>query len=287
MFLLENLRQEKHKIIVAHINYKKRIDSDWDEKIVRDYCQKYSLPLEIYQAENANYFFKGNFQDKARKTRYISFQKLADKYQTKYIAVAHHFDDHLETYLLQKQRKSLVDYWGLPNQTKLEKYWILRPLLSFTKQQIINHLNQKRIDYATDSTNQLPIYQRNIIRKKLTELGEKEKLSLQKEIFQKNKELKKIKLSVKKESQKLITSSYTLQLKKASKEESSEIHLRLLYLWVNQSTNGLLQQRKKKLLAEIYKQLFISKKNSLIIELGRKFQVIKSNHQATILPKNN
>ena len=110
MFLLDNLRRKKYKIIVAHINYKKRIDSDWDEKIVKNYCQKHSLLLEIHQEKNGNHFSKINFQDKARKIRYNFFQKLADKNQTKYIVVAHHFDDHLETYLLQKQRKSLVDY---------------------------------------------------------------------------------------------------------------------------------------------------------------------------------
>nr|CAG8433656.1 12618_t:CDS:2 [Entrophospora candida] len=109
MFLLNNLRREKYKFIVSHINYKKRIDSDRDEKIVRDYCQNYSLPLEVYQVENVNYFLKGNFQDKARKIRYNFFQRLAEKYQTRYIVVAHHFDDHLETYLLQKQRKVLKE----------------------------------------------------------------------------------------------------------------------------------------------------------------------------------
>jgi tRNA(Ile)-lysidine synthase len=275
-----------YNLVVAHVNYQKRIDSDWDEKIVRNYCRKYSLLYEVYQVQGSEYNLKNNFQDKARQIRYHFFQKLADQYQTKYIVVAHHFDDHLETYLLQKQRKSLVDYWGLPTKTKFKKYWILRPLLPFTKQQITKYLNQKKIDYAIDSTNQLPIYQRNVIRKSLTELTKKEKSNLQKEIHQQNQELKRIKLLVKKEREKLITTPYTLKLKK-EREKSSEIYLRLLYFWVNRATNGLLQQRKKKLLTEIYKQLFISQKNTLIIALGKKFQIIKFNNQATILPKNN
>jgi tRNA(Ile)-lysidine synthase TilS/MesJ len=44
MFLLDKMRSEAYNLVVAHVNYKKRIDSDWDEKIVRDYCQTYSLP---------------------------------------------------------------------------------------------------------------------------------------------------------------------------------------------------------------------------------------------------
>jgi tRNA(Ile)-lysidine synthetase-like protein len=110
MFLLEKMRCEEYNLVVAHINYKKREDSDYDEKLVRDYCQKYSLPCEVYQFQGSEYSSISNFQDKARKIRYDFFRKLADKYRTKYIVVAHHLDDHLETYLLQKQRCSLVDY---------------------------------------------------------------------------------------------------------------------------------------------------------------------------------
>ena len=110
MFLLEKLCREEYKIIVAHVNYKKRKNSDYDEKVVKDYCQKYSLSCEVYQAKGSEYHSISNFQDRARQIRYNFFQKLADKYQTKYIVVAHHLDDHLETYLLQKKRKSLVEY---------------------------------------------------------------------------------------------------------------------------------------------------------------------------------
>ena len=118
MFLLDKMRLEKFNLVVAHVNYKKRESSDYDEKLVKNYCQKHSLPYEVYQLQGSEYNSIKNFQDKARRIRYDFCQELAQKYQTKYIVVAHHFDDHLETYLLQKQRKSLVEYWGLPAKTK-------------------------------------------------------------------------------------------------------------------------------------------------------------------------
>jgi len=96
--------------VVAHVNYKKRENSDYDEKLVRNYCQKHFLACEVYQVKGSEYNSTSNFQDRARKIRYDFFQKLANKYQTKYIVVAHHLDDHLETYLLQKQRNSLVEH---------------------------------------------------------------------------------------------------------------------------------------------------------------------------------
>src|SRR5271166_4493509 len=101
---------ENYNFVVAHVNYKKRESSDYDEKLVGNYCQKYSLPCEVYQVKGSECNSISNFQDRARQIRYNFFQRLADKYQTKYVIVAHHRDDHLETYLLQKQRKSLVEY---------------------------------------------------------------------------------------------------------------------------------------------------------------------------------
>ena len=110
LFLLEKMRLGGYNLMAAHVNYKKRKNSDYDEKLVKDYCQKYSLSCEIYQVQNSEYNSVSNFQDRARQIRYNFFQKLATKYQTKYIVIAHHRDDHRETYLLQKQKKSLAEY---------------------------------------------------------------------------------------------------------------------------------------------------------------------------------
>ncbi|MCE8164144.1 MAG: tRNA lysidine(34) synthetase TilS, partial [Candidatus Moeniiplasma glomeromycotorum] len=150
MFLMDKIRSENYNLVVAHVNYQKRSTSIEDEKIVWNYCQKYSLTCEIYQVKGSEYDLISNFQDKARQIRYNFFQKLAQKYRTKYIIIAHHFDDHLETYLLQNQRKSLVEYWGLPAKTRQGKCWIIRPLLTINKQQIYQYLAQKKINYAVD-----------------------------------------------------------------------------------------------------------------------------------------
>jgi len=39
MFLLDNLRQKRYKLIVAHVNYHKRKESDRDEELVKEYCR--------------------------------------------------------------------------------------------------------------------------------------------------------------------------------------------------------------------------------------------------------
>ncbi|MCE8162894.1 MAG: tRNA lysidine(34) synthetase TilS [Candidatus Moeniiplasma glomeromycotorum] len=281
LFSLDNLRQSRYKIIVAHVNYHKRVESDREEILVKNYCQNYSLSCEVYSVQSSEYNLVSNFQALARKIRYNFFQILARKYQTKYIIIAHHFDDCLETYLLQKQRRSLVDYWGISPKTKYQKYWVLRPFLSFTKSQIIHYLNQKKISYSTDSTNQLPICQRNIIRQKLNSLGLTEKNNLAQEIKAKNQQLKKTKSLVKKEKKRLIKQNNVLELN-LQPQLAPEIYLRLIYEWVNSITNGLLQQSKKRRLNEIYKQLFESPKKKAVVNLGSKWQIIKSDGQASL-----
>lgn len=281
MFCLEKMRSGCYKIVVAHVNYQKREESGYDEGLVRDYCQKYSLPLEIRRVEKDEYMLSVNFQDWARQLRYNFFQEVAQKYQTRYIVIAHHQDDHCETYLLQKNRKSLVDYWGLPLTTQRGKFKILRPLLSLNKRQIIDYLTEKNIAYALDVTNQLPIYQRNILRLQVENLSSLEKDNLLREIQAKNYELKKIKSLVSEQKKKFILSNSTFYINRAD-NYSPEIYLRLLYSWIDQVAENLLYHRKKKLLIEVYKQLFISKKNSLVIKLGGDWQIVKNGLTAIV-----
>ena len=104
----------------------------------------------------------------------------------------------------------------------------MRPLLSLNKQQICQYLAQKKINYAVDITNQLPIYQRNIFRKKLDNLSKEGKKTLEKEIKEQNQELRKVKKLVKITAKKLIISPFVLKLDKKD-EYLPEVYLRLLY----------------------------------------------------------
>ncbi len=85
---------KKSKVVVAHINYKKRADSDIDQKIVEDFCAKYEIPCEVLVVTKE---CVGNFQKWARDIRYEYFKKIYQKYDCKKLLVAHHLDDFIET----------------------------------------------------------------------------------------------------------------------------------------------------------------------------------------------
>lgn len=284
MFLLDKMRDLDYNFAVAHVNYHQREESNKDEELVIKYCQNLNLPFFVCQVQFKPQ--KKNFQAEARRIRYNFFQTIARQWKSRYIITAHHLDDHLETYYLQKKRKSLVEHWGLAPKVcwkgdKTKKFWILRPLLAVKKEQIYQYLTQKNLLYAIDKTNYLPLYQRNIARQKINSLSTTEKKELQNEVKQKNRELHQTKKLLKKQIKEVIIgSSFNLAVWEIN---SPELKLRLLYHWINQNTNNAFVNRKRQICAEVNKQLTSPKKKITII-LSKGYQ-IKKNHPWAVLEK--
>ena len=183
MALLDKLYKQGHTIIVAHVNYHKRDTANRDEKIVRDYCQERSIEVEVQEPTFDN---KSNFQSWARKVRYDFFFELATKNDTDQIYVAHHLDDHLETYLFQKSRNMLCDHYGLKSENIMKGMKIIRPLLHETKTQLMEYCDQNNIEYGIDESNLGNDYTRNKIRhSQIEKMSLLEKLRLNEEIQKK------------------------------------------------------------------------------------------------------
>ena len=126
--ILLNLQEKlKFKIIVAHVNHKKRVESDEEEQFLEDYCFKKNLVFEKMILDNK---YKGNFEAYARKERYKFFEELMNKHQANILMTAHHGDDLVETILMRLTRGSnLKGYQGISLITKKNNYQIIRPLL--------------------------------------------------------------------------------------------------------------------------------------------------------------
>ena len=128
MALLNMCKEHNLNIIVAHMNYLKRESANRDEQIVIDYCEKNHIKCEVkHQLEPCN----ENFQAFARKKRYAFYEQLMKKYQASKVLLAHHLDDHIETYLLQQQRNSQSDYYGIAKEVYVHNCLIYRPLLKY------------------------------------------------------------------------------------------------------------------------------------------------------------
>ena len=163
MALLDKLYNEGKKLVVCHVNYGFRESANRDENIVREYCVKRNLILEVLKGFKYDKK-EGNFENWARVIRYNFFKEMYKKYDCEYLYVGHNLDDLLETYFIQKERKGKCDYYGLREDSYIYEMQVKRVLLDYSKQELTDYCNNNNICFGVDETNFDETYLRNNIR---------------------------------------------------------------------------------------------------------------------------
>lgn len=148
----------------AHCNFHLRGDeSDRDERFVRHLCETLSVPLHVTHFDTEMYakYKHISIEMAARELRYSWFESLRMECNASVIAVAHHRDDNVETFLLNLIRGTGIQ--GLKGISPRNGY-IVRPLLQVSRADILNYLYVLHQNYVTDSSNLHDEYKRNKIR---------------------------------------------------------------------------------------------------------------------------
>lgn len=156
----------------AHCNFRLReSESDRDEAFVRDLCDKLGVQLHSIHFDTRHYAaaHKISIEMAARELRYTWFEQIRLQSKADVIAVAHHQDDSVETFLLNLIRGTGLN--GLQG-IRAKNGYIVRPLLTVTRQEITTYLQSIGQDYVTDSSNLEDEYTRNKIRLNLLPLLE-------------------------------------------------------------------------------------------------------------------
>ncbi len=152
---------------LAHANFQLRgAESEEDEAFVRGLSTKLGRKLHIRSFDITEYQNSGNFsvQMAARDLRYRWFRDLIS--QKGYVAVltAHHLEDNLETFLINLSRGTgIKGLCGIPARTES----VMRPLLPYTKEQLLQYAITEGLEWRDDSSNIDPKYLRNKIRLEL------------------------------------------------------------------------------------------------------------------------
>ena len=189
MALFSILYLNHYSFAVAHVNYHLREESNYEMNSLKDYCNARNIPFYCY--DEFIEFDKGNIESICREVRFNFFKNITSAHHFDSVLLAHHLDDLLETYLLQKKRNNLVIYYGLNEVTTIKGMTIIRPLLSYEKNELINYCKINEMPYSIDKTNLENTYSRNKIRHEIIEkMNKKEKEILLAEINDKNKQLK-------------------------------------------------------------------------------------------------
>lgn len=162
MALFDMLKKQGYKFMVAHVNYGVRLEAQQETMDLNDYCALNDVEIEIYYCKSQS--FKGNFEAKAREIRYHFFKEIYDRYQLDGLLVGHQEDDFIETYYLQRKRGGFVERYGIAEKTKIFGMDVYRPLLKYSKNDLLTYCNEYRVPYAIDKTNFEQDFSRNIVR---------------------------------------------------------------------------------------------------------------------------
>jgi tRNA(Ile)-lysidine synthase len=149
---------------LAHCNYKLReIESNYDEDFIKSYAKTNSIELFTTSFDTNSYasLTKQSIQMAARKLRYEWFELLQEQHGFDFVLTAHHADDNLETFLINLSRGTgLEGLTGIPAINGS----IIRPLLEFTRTEILDFATAKNLKWREDSSNKKVLYLRNNIR---------------------------------------------------------------------------------------------------------------------------
>lgn len=164
MAMLYMFQEAGYRIGVAHCNFQLRgKESDADEDFVRQVCKELDVPFFSRRFETEAYAWENtlSIQMAARELRYAWFEELLIKHTYRCLATGHHFDDSMETILLNLTRGAATDgLAGIP----LKNGNVIRPLLFATKKQIEKYAIAKGLVWREDQSNLTDDYQRNFIR---------------------------------------------------------------------------------------------------------------------------
>ncbi len=166
MVLLDMIKNihPKENIIVAHLDHCLRwIESDWDRELVANICNIENI---VFEGEKLDIDYiakieKSSLEAIARRERYAFLESVRVQYDARYILTAHHVVDQTETIIGNMVKGGKVRW--LSGMSMVSGF-LLRPLLSTTKSDILEYARENEVEYREDSSNADITYDRNRIR---------------------------------------------------------------------------------------------------------------------------
>ncbi|HEX6846274.1 MAG TPA: tRNA lysidine(34) synthetase TilS [Chitinophagaceae bacterium] len=179
--LCELCQQSGFDFMIAHCNFQLRgEESERDEKFVKSLGEKYEVEVKVKKFETQKFAEenKMSIQEAARELRYAWFDEIVGSRESgggsrdselltpnfrsrTFLLTAHHSNDNAETVLMNFCRGTgLHGLTGIP----LSNNNIKRPLLSFTRDELVQFAKENKLEFVEDSSNQSWKYTRNLFR---------------------------------------------------------------------------------------------------------------------------
>ena len=160
---------EKAKVQAIHINHNLSKYSDSWERHCIEQCSKLHINLITESVEIKS--DGDGIEAASRKARYKIFENLLN--DDDQLLLGHHRDDVAETIFMRLLRGSGPDGMEGPKiKRSIGKGILIRPFLETSKQEILEYLNQNKVEFIQDDSNLSNDFDRNFLRNKIFPLLE-------------------------------------------------------------------------------------------------------------------
>ena len=165
--LCELSKETDFRLLAVHVHHGVRAEADKDADYVECLCHELHIPFFLKKVNMAEYAKENGLspEEAGRKLRYQAFEDILEKENMQgsayKIAVAHNHNDRAETMLFHLFRGSGLKGLGSIRPVRDK---IIRPLLCLDRTEIEAYLEERKIAFCIDSTNDEDTYTRNKIR---------------------------------------------------------------------------------------------------------------------------
>nr|WP_054757651.1 tRNA lysidine(34) synthetase TilS [Liquorilactobacillus satsumensis] len=173
--LLQLPTSVRPRIYVAYIDHQLRQESRQEREFIVEFCKQKGLPLFSAVWPLSEHPQNG-VEEAARNFRYTFFQKILKQNAISELLTAHHADDQAETFLMKLIRGGELGQLCAIRQKRsfATNFWLIRPLLPFSKNLIREYAQKRQLSFFEDRTNQTNAFLRNRLRHQVVPLLKKE-----------------------------------------------------------------------------------------------------------------
>ena len=162
--LLHCLKALGYDVVAAHCNFNLRGgESQRDQQFCEDLCKRMEVRIAVrhFGTTGEAKAHGESIEMAARRLRYAWFEELVAEEHFEAVAVGHHREDNVETFLLNLTRGTGIH--GLTGMA-YKRGHVIRPMLGLTREDIEQYVAEMKLGYIFDSSNSDEHYKRNFVR---------------------------------------------------------------------------------------------------------------------------
>lgn len=143
----------KKEFVVLHVNHNMRKESRGEAITLEKMCLNDQIPFHSFEIDGFDYNL-GNIEDRLRKIRYAFFFDKLQQLEIKHLFLGHQKNDAEEVILKRiLEGSSIFKIGAFSEQKKTGDITLHRPLLSYTKANLVAFLEENNLGYFIDETN--------------------------------------------------------------------------------------------------------------------------------------